>query len=125
MFCFCKVQFLYRFDEFFSPMCFLCPQKITVTDIKNFERQYRHSPEELSDLKQAYLDGDGDMDFILDSVPCCSLDDQERFADLLLDLVEKEELPFFKKFRKLTAKQVKLRKRKAGKEVEEAEEMAK
>ncbi len=49
-----------------------------MTDIKNFEREYRHSEEELSDLKQAYLDGEGDMKFILESVPCCSLDDEER-----------------------------------------------
>ena len=53
-------------------------QKITVTDIKNFELDYRHSEEELMDLKQAYLDGDGDMEFILDSIPCCSLEDEQR-----------------------------------------------
>ncbi len=41
--------------------------KVTVDDIKNFEKEYRESDEERADLKQAYLDGEGDMDFILDS----------------------------------------------------------
>jgi len=60
-------------------------------------------------LKQAYLDGDGDMKYILDSVPCCTEEDQERFSDLLMDWVEKDELPFLKNFRQLTAKELKVR----------------
>jgi hypothetical protein len=40
---------------------------VTVDDIKNFEKSYRESDEEKADLKQAYLDGEGDMDFILDT----------------------------------------------------------
>ena len=57
---------------------FVFLQKITLTDIKNFEAQYRHSEEEMADLKQAYLDHDGDMALILESVPCCGDEDQER-----------------------------------------------
>ena len=41
--------------------------KVTVDDIKNFEKQYKESDEEKDDLKQAYVEGEGDMDFILDS----------------------------------------------------------
>ena len=41
--------------------------KVTVEDIKKFENQYRESDEEKTDLKQAYLDGEGDMDQILDT----------------------------------------------------------
>lgn len=41
--------------------------KVTVEDIKKFEKQYRESDEEKADLKKAYLDGEGDMDQILDT----------------------------------------------------------
>ena len=41
--------------------------KVTLDDIKNFEKQYRDSDEEKADLKKAYLEGEGDMDLILDS----------------------------------------------------------
>ena len=48
-----------------------------------------------------------------------------RFSTVLLELVEKEELPFYARVRRLTAKELKLRKRKADKEAQEADEMAK
>jgi len=99
-------------------------QKITVEDIKHFEKTYRHSEEEMIDLKQAYLDGQGDMEYVLSSVPCCSDEDQQRFVDLIGQWVEKDELPFLKAFRQLTAKELKARKRKAEKEEREAEELA-
>ena len=41
--------------------------KVTVADIKKFEKEYRDTDEEKADLKKAYLDGEGDMDHILDS----------------------------------------------------------
>ena len=41
--------------------------KVTVDDIKQFEKQYRDSDEEKADLKKAYLEGEGDMDHILDT----------------------------------------------------------
>ena len=41
--------------------------KVTVDDIRQFEKQYRDSDEEKSDLKKAYLEGEGDMDHILDT----------------------------------------------------------
>ena len=78
----------------------------------------------MNDLKQAYIDGEGDMQFILDNVLCCSDDDQERFSDIIMGWVEKEEVPFFKAFRKLNAKEAKARKRKADKEAKEADELA-
>jgi DnaJ family protein C protein 9 len=83
-------------------------QKITIEDIKNFEKTYRHSEEEMADLKQAYLDGDGDMKYILESVPCCTEEDQERYSDLILQWIEKDEVPFLKKFRQMTAKEIKV-----------------
>ena len=45
-------------------------QKITLADIAKFEEEYKGSEEELADLKAAYLDGDGDMNYIMDNVLC-------------------------------------------------------
>lgn len=99
-------------------------QKITPDDIANFERDYRHSEEEMADLKQAYLDGKGSMEYILDNVLCCSDDDQERFQDIIMRWIEDEEVEFLPKFRRLTAKEVVKRKKNATKEAKEAEEHA-
>lgn len=42
-------------------------KKVTMRDIQDFEEKYRHSEEELQDLKKAYLEFEGDMEKILDS----------------------------------------------------------
>jgi DnaJ family protein C protein 9 len=40
---------------------------VTLKDITDFEKKYRNSDEELNDLKNAYLEFEGDMEKILDS----------------------------------------------------------
>ena len=86
-------------------------QKVTITDITNFEKKYRDSDEELCDLKKAYLEGEGDMDFILDNVLCCTMDDEERFADTIRGWIDEGSVPAFKKFVKETEKSKKRRKK--------------
>lgn len=100
-------------------------KKITVDDIKNFEEKYKESEEELNDLKQAYLDGKGSMDYILDNVLCCSIDDEPRFTKILQGWIEEDEVPRFDKFSKESKKKKDSRKRKAMAEKAEAEEMKK
>ncbi len=58
-------------------------------------------------------------------MPCSSDDDTERFHDIISQMVKSGEVPTKIKFKALTAKQLKLRKRKTEKEAEEAKEMAK
>lgn len=99
--------------------------KVTSKDIKEFSEKYRGSPEELEDLKEAYLTSEGDMDTILDTVLCCTHEDEERFAELLRDLIKKEELPDFDNFTKENKKKKSARMKKAKKEAAEAEEEAK
>lgn len=38
------------------------------------------SEEELSDLKQAYLDGEGDMEYIIRHVLCSTVEDEPRLV---------------------------------------------
>jgi DnaJ family protein C protein 9 len=56
------------------------------------------SEEELSDLKQAYLDGKGDMDFILEAVPFSHTDEEPRLRELIQGLMDKGDVPEYKAF---------------------------
>ncbi|CAL4136281.1 unnamed protein product, partial [Meganyctiphanes norvegica] len=51
-------------------------KKITIEDIKNFEKEYKESEEELNDLKQAYLDGEGSIEYISENVLCTTIEDE-------------------------------------------------
>jgi len=99
--------------------------KITQKDIEEFADKYRESAEELSDLKQAYLDSEGDMERVMEMVLCCTYKDEPRFSDTLTRLIQDGELPDFPKFSKENKKTKNARLKKAQKEEKEAEEEAK
>ena len=71
-----------------------------MADIAKFEEEYKGSEEELADLKAAYLDGDGDMDYIMDNVLCATQDDEARFSDVIKKWIAAGEAPDLKKFSK-------------------------
>ena len=76
-------------------------QKITLADIAKFEEEYKGSEEEMADLRAAYLDGDGDMDYIMDNVLCATQDEDEaRFSDIIKKWIEDGEVQDLKKFSK-------------------------
>ncbi|KAG0726418.1 DnaJ subfamily C member 9 [Chionoecetes opilio] len=112
-------------DKDWSQYWRLLFKKITLEDIKNFETEYKESEEELADLKQAYMDGKGSMDYILDNVLCCTLEDEPRFNKILQGWIKKKEVPGFDGFTKETKRKKESRKRKAKAEEAEAEEMKK
>jgi DnaJ family protein C protein 9 len=58
------------------------------------------SAEELEDLKSAYVECEGDMDKIIDSVMCATIEDEARFEKILKRLIKKKELPDFSAFSK-------------------------
>merc|ERR1712037_991427 len=94
--------------------------------IAKFEDEYKGSEEELADLKAAYLDGDGDMDYIMDNVLCATPEEDEtRFSDVIRKWIAAGEAPDLKKFSKESAKKKKERKRRAEGEAEEAKDLAK
>lgn len=94
--------------------------KITVDDIKAYEKNYKGSEQELEDLKSAYLEYEGDMDQILDNVLCSTIDDEPRFHDLIKDWIRSAEVPSFPAFQKETTKRRQKRKRAYEKEAKEA-----
>lgn len=56
------------------------------------------SDDELAALKDAYVQHKGDMEKIINTVMCAEQEDEMRFRTSILNLIESEELPEFKKF---------------------------
>jgi hypothetical protein len=70
------------------------------------------SEEELADLKQAYLAREGDMDFILETVPFTHTDEEPRLRGLIQGLIDKGDVPEYKAFTNETPIKRERRKRK-------------
>ncbi|XP_058789566.1 dnaJ homolog subfamily C member 9-like [Phymastichus coffea] len=98
-------------------------KKITIEDIKTYENNYKGSSTELNDLKTAYLRSKGDMDYIFQTVPFTCYSDEPRLYAIIINLIEKGEIPEYRKFTKEDKKKKLRRKRKWQKENEEAKEL--
>lgn len=97
--------------------------RVTLEDIESFSSSYRHSDEELRDLKEAYVHSKGSMKKILTEVPCCSFEDEERFREVIDSWISKGEVENYSKYSRETKAAKQKRKRKAEKEAAEAEEL--
>ncbi|XP_076758966.1 dnaJ homolog subfamily C member 9 [Xylocopa sonorina] len=100
-------------------------KKISVEDINNYEKNYKGSEVEIKDLKRAYMDSKGDMDYILETVPFANCEDEPRLHDIIEGLIEKGEVPEYKAFTQENDKKKQRRKRKWAKEAQEAERLEK
>merc|ERR1712029_761810 len=65
-------------------------KKVTLEDVKKFEEKFRGSTEEEEELKNAYIESEGQMGVIIDSVMCATIDDESRFHDLIMGWQEEE-----------------------------------
>lgn len=98
---------------------------ITVNDIKDYEQNYKGSEAEIKDLKRAYTDSKGNMDYILEAVPFTNCDEEPRLHAIIEDLIARGEVPEYKSFTEEDDKKKQRRKRKWAKEAEEAESLEK
>ncbi|NWX13568.1 DNJC9 protein, partial [Aegotheles bennettii] len=96
-------------------------KKITVKDIEAFEKSYKDSEEELADIKAAYMDFEGDMDRIMESVLCVDYTDEPRIRKIIEKAIDSGELPTYKSFVKESKQKQMARKRRAEREAREAE----
>ncbi|XP_071561985.1 J domain-containing protein CG6693 isoform X2 [Temnothorax nylanderi] len=96
---------------------------ITVEDINNYEKNYKGSETEIKDLKRAYIDSKGDMDYILEAVPFTNCDEEPRLHAIIEDLIERGEVPEYTAFTNENKKKKQRRKRKWAKEAAEAERL--
>ncbi|NXX93025.1 DNJC9 protein, partial [Centropus bengalensis] len=95
--------------------------QITVKDIEDFEKSYKDSEEELADIKSAYMDFEGDMDKIMESVLCTDYTDEPRIRKIIERAIDSGELPSYKAFVKESKQKMMARRRRAEKEATEAE----
>ncbi|XP_043912023.1 dnaJ homolog subfamily C member 9 [Protopterus annectens] len=100
-------------------------KKVTADDIKNFEKTYKGTEEELGDIKKAYLKAKGDMDQIMMSVMCLQDEEEPRVRDIIQEAIDSGDLPAFDAFVNESEQKREARKRKAEKEAREAEKQAK
>ncbi|NXF88845.1 DNJC9 protein, partial [Eubucco bourcierii] len=96
-------------------------RKITVKDIEDFEKSYKDSEEELADIKAAYVDFEGDMDRIMESVLCVEYTDEPRIRKIIEKAIDAGEVPSYKAFVKESKQKMIARKRRVEKEAKEAE----
>ncbi|GAA5829499.1 hypothetical protein JCM11251_000180 [Rhodosporidiobolus azoricus] len=101
--------------------------EVSAQSIDEFKEKYQGSDEERSDILAAYEASSGDLDSILSSVMCSTVDDEDRFTTLINSAISSGEIkatPTWKKAVKDT-KGKERRRKKADKEAKEAEELAK
>ncbi|XP_069609445.1 dnaJ homolog subfamily C member 9 [Ranitomeya imitator] len=100
-------------------------KKITVEDIKEYEKKYKGCEEERADIIQAYMDFEGDMDNIMGSVILVEIDDEPRIKDIIQKAIDKKEVPAYDAFVKESKKKRERRKKRAHEEAAEAEVLKK
>jgi DnaJ family protein C protein 9 len=99
--------------------------RVNLDDINKFTTQYKGSSEELEELKQAYINSQGDMDHIIDSVMCATVEDEPRFREILKGLIDEGTLTAYSAFTLEKKSKQEARKRRAQAEEKEAEQMRK
>lgn len=99
--------------------------KVTVSKLKEFEKEYKNSSEELTDLKASYIENKGDMDKIMDSIMFSRLEDEDRFANIFNSLIQGKEVDDFKSFSSESETKKSTRRKRYQEEEVEAEEHSK
>ncbi|XP_053603781.1 dnaJ homolog subfamily C member 9 [Plodia interpunctella] len=97
-------------------------KKITIDDIKAYEKEYTGSEQEKTDIKQAYLAGKGDMDYIADHVQFARTENEPRIREIINKMIEDKEIPAYKIFTHEPEKKRQRRIAKENRESKEAEE---
>eukprot|EP00794_Sanderia_malayensis_P003444 gene3444-3940_t len=100
-------------------------KEITIKDIEDYEKVYRFSEEERADVLTAYEECEGDMDLILESVPCCNVEDDGRFQEIIDNAIKNGKVTLYEIYRKENKKKKTTRRKKAAAEAMEAKEAAK
>ena len=79
-------------------------KKITIADIEKFQDQYRFSEEEKHDVITAYVQCEGDMDAMLEVIPCSVIEDDVRFKQIVDEKIKEGDVVLFDAFRKENSK---------------------
>ncbi|KAE8280786.1 DnaJ-like protein subfamily C member 9 [Larimichthys crocea] len=99
--------------------------EITVQDIIEFEKTYKGTDEERQDVIRVYMQYEGDMDAIAESVLCFTQEEEPRICGIIQAAIDSGDAPAFPAFSQESAKKKRARRKRAAKEQKEAEEMQK
>lgn len=98
-------------------------KEITIEDIKNYEKKYKGSEEEIKDVKNAYLQKKGDMNHIFEAVPFTNISEESRLCEIIQKLIDSGEVPAYDAFVNEPKAKKDRRRRKYEKEAKQAEEI--
>lgn len=71
---------------------------ITDQDIQNYQRDYVGSEQEEIDIRKAYLNGKGCINFMMNHVPFMCVEDEDRIQELVRKWIAADEVPDHKVF---------------------------
>lgn len=97
---------------------------ISESDINNYHKEYVGSELEKNDLKKAYVNGKGCINYIMEHVPFMCVEDEPRFHEIVNEMIKNEEVPEFKAFTKEPASKRQRRHKKYAREHKEATEIS-
>ncbi|XP_055631794.1 J domain-containing protein CG6693 [Toxorhynchites rutilus septentrionalis] len=102
---------------------------ISTEDISNFEKNYVGSMLERTDVKKAYLNGKGCINYMMNSIPFMKCEDEPRIAAIVQQMISEGDVPEYKIFTEEPNAKRNRRHKKYAKEAQEAsaikEELAK
>ncbi|XP_063291090.1 dnaJ homolog subfamily C member 9 [Pelobates fuscus] len=99
--------------------------KVTMEDITSYKEKYQGSEEERTEILQAYMDFEGDMDEIMNSVPCAEYSDEPRIRAIIEKAIKQKKVSSYNAFVKESKKKHSQRQKRGHQEAKEAEQMAK
>ncbi|CAH0559496.1 unnamed protein product [Brassicogethes aeneus] len=98
-------------------------KKIELSDIQKYEQEYIGSDTEKRDINRAYVGGKGNMDHILESVPFSNCASEDRYKEVVREMIDKGEVPEFDGFFNESKQKAARRHKKWQKEKELAEKI--
>lgn len=98
---------------------------ISTEDIDNYQRDYNGSELERTDIKKAYINGKGCINYMMNSVPFMSVADEPRIQGIVKEMIDAGEVPEYKIFTNEPKDKRNRRHRKYANEKKEAEEFKK
>ena len=98
---------------------------ITNEDIQNYEKNYRGSEQEEIDIRKAYLNGKGCINFMMNHVPFMAVEDEDRIQGIVHKWIDAGEVPEHKMFTEEPKAKKLRRHKKYARESKEAAENAK
>lgn len=96
---------------------------ISEDDIDNYRRGYIGSEIERGDVKKAYVNGEGCMNYLMEFVPFMAVEDEPRIIEIVKEMIAAGEVPEFQDFLNEPKRKRDRRHKKYAKEKLESEEL--